>query len=355
MIRIVLVAFLMAIGSARATTTILPNNAGILYSPYTWQVSSSVAISGTPGSYLRTLFTGSSLQITVDTSTAVAPCAQYWYRVDGTIGTWTKSDICTATTTVTMPTQTTTYAYHLLEIINKSKDFVSAPNSWTPPTQTSLNITGLVLDAGGTVTLPGRRKYNIIVYGDSITEGVRTISQNSTPDGDDASVEWSYNLGPVLDAEVGVVGWGAQGWVTTGTGAPFNTSWNFYLAGQSRVFTPAPDMVVINEGQNFSVTAAQCEAVLNAMFAVMPNTRIVLMRPFSGNNAAAILACSTGTSIPGQTYYMDTTGFYGGAADGGDGVHPTGPDAVGVLTPLVAAPLLSILNSIGGKVIGGGL
>jgi hypothetical protein len=70
---------------------------------------------------------------------------------------------------------------HLLEVIVKST--TETNSRWTPQ-NTAVVFTGLTLDAQATVRLPQRKRYNILIYGDSITEGVRTLGfegiQNDT-------------------------------------------------------------------------------------------------------------------------------------------------------------------------------
>ena len=53
------------------------------------------------------------------------------------------------------------------------------------------------IETGGPLTLPRKRPYSVLIYGDSITEGVRTMGyvgiQNDT-DRNDAIRDYSYQL-----------------------------------------------------------------------------------------------------------------------------------------------------------------
>ena len=66
-------------------------------------------------------------------------------------------------------------------------------------------LTGLETDGLLAPWLPSDA--NVLIYGDSITEGALTLggSQHYDTDHNDASVVYSYALGRLLGAEVGVV------------------------------------------------------------------------------------------------------------------------------------------------------
>lgn len=51
---------------------------------------------------------------------------------------------------------------------------------WAPQT-TSLTFTGVEPGTASALVLPRRRPFNIIIYGDSITEGVRTMGYVGIP------------------------------------------------------------------------------------------------------------------------------------------------------------------------------
>jgi lysophospholipase L1-like esterase len=96
---------------------------------------------------------------------------------------------------------------------------------------------------------------NILVYGDSITEGVLALggSQKFDTDHNDASVVYSYVLGGLLGAEIGVIGFGYNALTHPGSGgvAPLGQAWNQLWDGVPRNFsTPKPDLIVLNEGTN---------------------------------------------------------------------------------------------------------
>ena len=95
---------------------------------------------------------------------------------------------------------------------------------------------------------------DLLVYGDSITEGVLTLggSQAADTDHNDASVVYSYALAALLGTEIGVVGFGATGLSRGGSGGvpALGESWNQLWDGVPRSFSPRPDLILFNEGTN---------------------------------------------------------------------------------------------------------
>lgn len=78
--------------------------------------------------------------------------------------------------------------------------------------------------------------------GDSISEGVLTLggSQSFDTDHNDNSVCYSWALGPLLGANMGIVGFGATGLSRAGSGGvpPLGVSWNQLWDGVPRAFEP---------------------------------------------------------------------------------------------------------------------
>ena len=202
---------------------------------------------------------------------------------------------------------------------------------------------------------------NVLIYGDSITEGVITNGDYPLlpyPDAadvnhHDATQCWSYRLGALLGAETGIIGFGGQGLVAVGAGnvPPFPLTFALLWEGAPRLFDPKPDIIVINQGTNdhwnpkINITA-QMTAALDGLLAAAPGTPIIVLEPFGGWEAANLLAAIAATSNPSTCHYINTTGFYnktigGGLYDGG--LHPTGPNDLARIAPQVAAQLRPIL------------
>lgn len=324
---------------------IRPNDPAISYSPYNWGVTASNASTINSGAYFRVLFTGNSATLHFDTSLMVYPASQLYARVDNSgLFPFTIAPIVT----INVPKSLTTdVPYHYLEILVKST--TETRNRWfqagVPSTRIVFN--GLILEAGATVALAIPSDLNILVYGDSITEGVLTLGSSAALDTDhnDASVCWSYRLGALLGSEVGVVGFGATGLSLGGSGnvPALVETWDQLWDGIARSFDPAPDLIVLNEGTNDGTTniVAPMIQVLNSLLAACPLTPIAVLRPFNGTEASNLQAAVEGCNEPARVYYVDTTGFYD-ETYGGD-LHPRGPNDIGRIAPQVASALRPIL------------
>jgi hypothetical protein len=341
--------------------SVAPNDTHIVYSPYNWNVTAASAVTINAGAYFSVLFSGASCTLNFDVSAMVTPQSQIWYKVDN--GPYTQATLSTSTLAVTIPaasTGNTDIPYHFLEVFVKST--TETGNRWnTGSNSTQVRFTGLTLAAGAAILATQKAPYNVIVYGDSITEGVRTLGESAANDTDrnDSGVCWSLQLAELLGAEVGVVGFGATALVAnTGSGnvPTLPNSYNLLYQGVSRTFSPVPDLVVTNIGQNDGVTntIATMTALLNSLLTACPTSKIAVMRPFSGNQAANLQAAIAACNSPFRVTYVDTTGFFN-TAYGSDSlnVHPAGPNNIGLIAPQVAGLLKPILQNTSATYRGG--
>ena len=309
------------------------------------------------GAYLRTLFTGNSLGLTFNVSNLGTPASEIWTRIDG-YGPWLKSTVAALVTAggadsgVDVPTDTEASPWHLLEVEVKSTS--ETIDRWTAPSATAVIPTGILLDSGAQVSLPRRRPRNIMFVSDSIGEGVRVINQTAANDTDrnDNKSCWTHEVGRLLGAEVGNVCFGATGLTQGGSGnmpaAP--VYWKYIASGVPRPLTPAPDLIAIVHGTNDqSATRAAVTAALTGMLSDMlastpTTTKIAVVRPLGGYQAAALQA-GVAALNSARVHYVDTTGVLN-PAFGIDslGLHPTGPNDLGMIAPALAALLLPILQ-----------
>ena len=262
-------------GSGAAPAVVAANNAALVYSPYNWNVTATAATTVNAGAAMRTLFSGSSCTLGFNIANNAAPLSEIWYRIDGE-GPWTMAPVA-ASIACAMPAATVGNAdlpYHLLELVVKST--TETQNRWNTPSATAVVFTGLTLDAGASVVAPLTAPLNILCYGDSITEGVRTLGELAANDTDrnDAMLGWAFRLGALLGAEIGVVGFGASGLTVTGSGnvPPLPSSYALLYQGVARAFSPVPNMVIFNEGTNdgSANTVAAMVSVLNGVIASCP-------------------------------------------------------------------------------------
>lgn len=341
-------------GIAPSTTTILPNNAGIKYSPYTWDVTSARALTNA-GGYFRVILTGSpsSIALTFDVSSLASPASKIAYRIDRRGG-WVVTNIA-ATVNVPIPTDVPEWTKHFLEVA-----FIASTenaNRWASPYATAAKLTGIVLGgSGGGASAPVERTLKGLVFGDSITEGISTIglAAGDTSTKSDYTVSWASMLGECLGAEVGAVGFGRQGITVTGNGSvpTLPNTYNLIAAGLTRSFTPTPDFIAINMGTNDSALGTSSSAfqsgyvsLLNSILAATPSTTLIfIMLPFHGDyGLAAFQAIAAACSTPSRVVVVDTTGWLA-PADSNGTVHPFGHVDISTLGPLTAAAIRTGLN-----------
>jgi lysophospholipase L1-like esterase len=306
------------------------------------------ATTANPGAYLRTLFSGNSCALLFDVAAMVAPASQLWWRIDN--GPWTQASVA-ASVTCAVPAATAANSdvpYHLLEVVVKA--MTETQNRWNAGASTRVVFAGLALDLNATVAAPGEATQRILVLGDSITEGVRTLGESAALDVDrnDALMGWALRLGALLGVEAGVVGFGAVGLTVGGAGnvPALPTSWTSLYAGVSRILSPLPSLVVINIGANdgSSNTVSVMVSMLNAILAACPGVPVAVMRPFNGAQAANLQAALAASSAPGMCHWIDTTGFLDtGFGCDGLALHPSGPNNMGRIAPAVAAALRPLI------------
>ena len=158
------------------TTTIDPSNSAIIYSPFNWNVVTGMASSVNSGAYFRVIFSGARVQLSTDTSPDTSPYSQLWARVDNQG--WQLFTLTAGNPTLTIASGLDTSKDHMLEVVVKATSITL--NRWTS-SQTIVQITGIVLDPFATVKAPIRRTKNVLIYGDSITEGRGPYGDVLTP------------------------------------------------------------------------------------------------------------------------------------------------------------------------------
>lgn len=275
------------------------------------------------------------------------PCAQIYTRIDN--GPLVPTPVpASLALTVAANLSHGDVPWHTLELLVKST--TERANRWAQGpgvASTRVVLTGLTLAPGGSVAPWIPLSSNLLLYGDSISEGVLTLggSQAYDTDHNDAQTVYSYRLGALLGVETGIIGFGATGLTRGGSGGvpALGESWNMTWAGSPRLFSPRPDIIVMNEGTNDGSNnlVPQMTAVLNALFDACPGTPIVLLIPFNGAEAAGLQAAITASNKPSLATLVNTAGFYNTSFGGA--LHPTGPNDVARVAPQVAARLRPIL------------
>ena len=332
---------------------ILPDHAAWLYSPYTWATPTGrAAATINAGAYLRVLFSGPSAALHFDVGANRAPLSQVYTRVDGDEAgsPWRRASVAPVIEPV-VPAETAGLPFHLLELVVKSTS--ETINRWQSPSETAVVFTGMTLARGARVALPRARQRRLLILGDSITEGVRTINETAGQDTDrnDVTTCWSWAAGRGLPVEFGIVGFGGAGLTHGGSGGvpALGESIGLVMAGAARRLEPAPDLVVLNYGTNDRLAApAAVEAALGRVLAGLlagtpESTAIAVLRPFNGTQAAALQRAATGSA---RVSWVDTTGIYDPAfgSDTG-GLHPSGPNHLGRIAPPLVDLLAPLLHA----------
>lgn len=282
----------------------------------------------------------------------VTPTSEIYWRVDN--GPRTLS-LVLDTVSIEIPQNNThgDFPYHTVELLVKST--TERANRWSSTgNSTRITLTGIETD--GTLAPWVPSDVNILIYGDSITEGVMALggSQKFDTDHNDGSVVYSHVLAGLLGAEVGVIGFGYNALTHPGSGgvAPLGVAWNQLWDGVPRSFTdPKPDLIVLNEGTNdgcdvttpgcvgTNITAAMT-AVLKNLVVACPNVPIAVLLPFNGGQAAHLRAAVAAAGSE-NVQFIDTTGFYN--LKYGGALHPTGANDVAQVAPKIAQKLRPLL------------
>lgn len=333
-------------------------------SPGNWDLSSTTgeAITNNAGAYFRQLFTGSTATLNFDLAYMPASASQIYYRVDG--GAWVLASLSAVSITVAIPANDV-LTQHLLEMRVKSTGEGVVPAAtlyrWSVNTANSpaVRFTGVALPTGQSVSKPYQYPNTILVDGDSITEGYETLCLSTTASGlndvdcSDSTVGYAFNLGQVLNAEVGVIGFGGQGFTKTGVGnVPVvgTTIGLLNSLGTVRSFSGVTALIInqgTNDGTADIVTAAT--SVFNQITAANPTIPVFVLRPFNGAEAVNLQTAIGAAGVPSQFHYIDTTSL-GGLTTGVnsyDGLHPNAGQNLGVYAPGLGAIIAPYLKGVG--------
>lgn len=310
-----------------------PNDAHILYSPYNWVVTGTAATTINSGAYFRTIFSGTSVSLQTNTANNGSPYSELWARVDG--APWGLLALAAGDPALNV-TSGLPNRKHLLEVIVKSTS--QTLSRWASNSQTMVTITGILCDSGASLTAPATRSRHILVFGDSITEGVLTKNNSAPADTDQNDVlgGYSYAIGQAYDAEIGIVGFGATGVNTSGSGGvpALTSSYGYVYSGAARGFSPAPDLVIYNEGTNDAGSiVAGLETVISGILAVAPASQHLILVPFNGTHTSDIGSVVAYFSSA-QVASGNTSGFFSGS-DSSDGIHPYDYAHLGLIAPQV--------------------
>lgn len=190
-----------------------------------------------------------------------------------------------------------------------------------------VKITGVELDQYSTLATPSIKRYRMLVYGDSITEGCDVNGSTNGPGAQDATNTYAIKLANALNAEVGVIGWSSQGYEQVGYGnvPVLSTSYDLYSSGRTRTFASI-DIVIDNHGTNGTTVANDVTTMMTNFRAACPNAIIFKAVPF-GQTAASTISTGIGnyqSSNPGdkKVFLINTGVNYVNGTNSNDSLHP---------------------------------
>ncbi|MCW2264162.1 lysophospholipase L1-like esterase [Gluconobacter cerinus] len=321
----------------------------VYFSPYNWgALSDTSKDSINAGAYFKTTFSGENCALAFSTYGESEPLTQVSVSVDGMDA---KTYPVRGSIPCT-PSSLVSTSVHSLRVSLKSTS--EGLIRWATTPGTRAELTGISIGASQSFYAPKVYPRTLLFYGDSITEGVRTLGETQAYDTNrnDNAVEWSAQVAQRLNAEYGIVGFGGTGLTVGGSGGvpSLPNTWSQVFPGQNRSFALCPDAMIENEGTNdanattSSVQAAET-SFLTAFSSMCPFTKSIVMRPFNGAQWQALQA-SVAEMGSRNISLLDTTGFMN-TVMGVDslGVHPTANNAVNYLAPQAAAAVRQIIEA----------
>lgn len=325
--------------------------------------ASSYALMLTPGSYLKTNFSGTSVDINLDISVLVSagvsagnyPIVRYQIDNDS----WTSTQLTPTTAAISVSGLSS--GTHLLRFEYVSS--YSPPNSgatdkWLTPVG-AIKVTSLSIDDGMNISAPTILSKLIRVDGDSITEGLRAIDSTDTVAGNSGVITYAYDLAELLNTELVQLAYGSQGWLTGWQGniPTYPNAVDYYYNGVSRLssglLAHSPDYWLINQGTNDGgdVTSVAQTRLGQARTEAGAVTQIFLLVPFSGAHRAQLTSAYNAYVVANPTdhniHLLDLGSISFGTTDG---LHPNAAGHQTLATALATAinnvlPTMSALPS----------
>jgi hypothetical protein len=332
--------------TAATPASFTPNNASVYATPMNWNSGSGGSLwSNWPGAYLKFGFGGTSLLLQTNNPLAGE---KIFYNIDGGADQYILVPAGSQTLQIAAGLAAGT---HQIQIGIAALGTTDRWGTSSTLPQDQLNITGILLDAGSTLSAPTNLLPQVgLHFGDSITEGCSQLS----PGGSDVAhsqwtTSWDRLLAIALNAEISVVACQHSGYELAGEGNVPNvlTYWNELYAGAARTFTPV-SYIWINHGTNGNTTQADVQTLLTELRAAFPTTPIFQQVPFGQYAASAITAAVAAQNDP--KVILVNLGANGNTillANSYDGIHPNVAGCAlleAQLIPVVAADALPFIK-----------
>lgn len=148
---------------------------------------------------------------------------------------------------------------HEVEVVFRGAPNAAVPNRWEDSKPLyAWKITGFELTGNVQLAAAALRPNRLLAYGSSSFEGAEAVSAGSAPANMDATLTFAWKMAQAdkLNAEVGIVGWSGQGYVTGALGSVpsfyAGKTWANITRNNVRSFTPVPDYILLRLGKNDS-------------------------------------------------------------------------------------------------------
>lgn len=310
----------------------------LFWSPYNWysdgagamadtnvKAASTYAQSNNPGAYLKfrvQLASTGNVTISLDNAHLSTITAGEFPQIsvsrDGQAPVLTQLS-GTTTQVITLASSLAAGTYDFC-VLFQAVGLTSGGDRWTTPRE-SVKITAVAIPSDATLLAARLRAGRMIVYGDSITEGLHNKGTTLAVADQDAGYTWAHMVAASLDCEVGIIGFGGQGWSDTGVGnvPAFSSSWDLYSAGRSRLasglLVPTPNRVLLAHGENDTTGGSLSTTITSTLAAIRTaaggDAAISVLVPFTGKIQSDILAAT----LPALTAVVDSQ------STGADGSH----------------------------------
>ena len=183
-------------------------------------------------------------------------------------------------------------------------------------------ISAVTASEGGEILGIRPKDKVIFFYGDSITEGVCSITPGFYSSNNSATNAYPWFCSEALGTVPYYIGYSGSGVVMTGSFQPFGTAINAFSYTRLAEETATPDVIVINHGTNdSSATDAEFKtglvAAINKLREKYPDKPIVYMIPFKQTKANIIREVMADV----ENSYVVETADWNIATN--DGLHPT--------------------------------
>lgn len=348
-----------AIGSL--ATILTPTNASVVASPYNW-VAGLANSTTSDSSAMRTCNTGAYLRVYVSGTTSVniifgasTTSANFIYQIDDGLPSSPTTCLNNGSYTVTLPDTGAHFVTFTLYSISQ------IAGRWAGALAVTIN--GFQLGNGGAAATATRGGRNLLIYGDSITEGTQSHDGS-----DGVTTSYAYLIGESYRRqgwEYGIKGAGYSGYTVVvpsanggqppawTTGDDTKSSWNKVdgsgvsgsaittgtIGAASERYVTQPALIIDAWGTNDglqSVADATVQATVTGFFqrlrVAAPSAIIVTVIPFGGYKRAAIQAAAATVADPKLLVVdpktdarMTATGYCGNlltGASSGQNVHP---------------------------------